>query len=525
MTTARPLGGEIADRHPAIETTRDAATSADARWAGDHPAPRAGVRARTGEAARDDLPGAASATGEVLPDSGADPLAMRMNDRSHRFERSGGAPLGRPRAAAEDPPAVSTEPLAVLRRGRRLPLWRPLAARPFCLLWAGEAASLLADQAFFVALTWLVLELAGPGGALGLVLAVAAVPGVVLLPLGGWLSDRFGPAPLMAIAAVGRAGLMAGLAALVLLDAAALWHLYLLGGALSAVDAVYYPASLAIVPTLVDEEGLEPANALVQGAEQISGMVGPALAAGAVATVGLGATFGALALAFAAAAAAFGGVARAAGRSPRRTDADPAPPPSGGSSLLAGFRYAWGDPLIRTLLVVLAALSVATSGPILVGGAVLAETRFGGAGAFGILLSAFGAGSLLGVVGAGAAGRARRRGRSLLVVTAALGLGLAALAVVPDLGLAAAVAAGMGVGSGYLGVVLTAWLQERVAPEVRGRVMGLVVFAAVALDPVSYALTGALVEADARGVFLGAGGLLGLVVLLGAASGTVRRFD
>lgn len=433
------------------------------------------------------------------------------------------APLGRLGEAVDDPPAVSIEPPAVLRRP---PLWRPLAARPFRLLWAGEAAALLADQACFVALTWLVLEVAGAGGKLGAVLAVAAVPGVVLLPLGGWLSDRFGPAPLLAVAGVGRAGLVAGLATLVLLDAAALWQLSLLGGALSALDALHYPASLSIVPTLVDEEELEPANALVQGAEQVSGMVGPALAAGAVAAVGLGATFGAIALAFAAAAAAFGALVRVADRVPRRERiGDPTPPSTGGASLLAGIRYAWADPLIRTLLVVLAALSVATSGPLLVGGAVLAETRFGGAGAFGSLLSAFGAGSLLGVVGAGAGGRAQRRGLSLLVVTAALGLGLAALAVVPDLGLAAAVAAGMGVGSGYLGVVLTAWLQEQVAPEVRGRVMSLVVFAAVALDPVSYALTGALVETDARGVFLGAGGLLGLVALLGAASGTVRRFD
>ena len=40
-------------------------------------------------------------------------------------------------------------------------------------------------------------------------------------------------------------------------------------------------------------------------------------------------------------------------------------------------------------------------GPLYVGGAVLAELRLGGAGAFGTLVAAAGVGSLIGIIGAG----------------------------------------------------------------------------------------------------------------------------
>ncbi len=78
---------------------------------------------------------------------------------------------------------------------------------------------MLADQAFLVALTWLVLEVAGPGAGLGAVLAVASLPGTVLTPLGGVLSDRFSPAVLMTAASAGRVLLLALLAGLILTDA------------------------------------------------------------------------------------------------------------------------------------------------------------------------------------------------------------------------------------------------------------------------------------------------------------------
>jgi MFS family permease len=137
---------------------------------------------------------------------------------------------------------------------------------------------MLADQAFLVALTWLVLRVTGSGAELGLVLAVASIPGTILTPAGGVLSDRYSPALIMIWTSAGRVLLLALLTFLIMADATRIWHVYVIAAGLSALDALYYPASMSIVPTLVDRARLNAANALSQAAEQVSSIFGPALA-------------------------------------------------------------------------------------------------------------------------------------------------------------------------------------------------------------------------------------------------------
>lgn len=81
----------------------------------------------------------------------------------------------------------------------------------------------------------------------------------------------------------------------------------------------------------------------------------------------------------------------------------------------------------------------------------------------------------------------------------------------------------MGVADGYLGVVLVAWLQQRTDPARLGRVMSVVVFVAVALDPVSYALAGVLLAVDAGLLLPLSGALTVAVALAGTATPALRR--
>ena len=424
---------------------------------------------------------------------------------------------------------------------------QPIRLSSFRRLFVGESIAVFADQMLLVALTLLALRIAGPGFALGSVLAVAAIPGALLMPVGGWVSDRFSPAEVLLLCGIGRALLASALASIVFLGVSSSWPLYALASTLGVLNALYYSASLSMVPAILKDKALLGAgNALVMGTQQVSEMAGPVLAASVVAPFGVGAVFGINALMFATAAILFGLVASGA-RRPTETSLrekapseassrhkqhelpDPERPSEASQGLVvgivAGIRYAWRDPLLRTMLFALALLSFSTSGPLRVGGAMLAQTRLGGAETFGILLSAFGAGSLIGLVVAGSLVRTGRRGVDLIVGTAALGLGLGTLGFVSSLFLATALILGMGVVAGYLGVVLMAWLQERTKPSLHGRMMSLMMFAAVAVDPLSYALMGVLSGLDLRIMFAAAGSLLATTALLGAASRTVRSFQ
>jgi Major Facilitator Superfamily len=387
---------------------------------------------------------------------------------------------------------------------------------------------MLADQAFLVALTWLVLRVTGSGAELGLVLAVASIPGTILTPAGGVLSDRHSPALIMISTSAGRVLLLALLTVLILADATKLWHVYVIAAGLSALDGLYYPASMSIVPTLVDRDRLSAANALTQGAEQVSSIFGPALAGTLLALLGLGASFGATAVLFLIATALFGAVTRAAKSSGSQAGDVPEVDNGQGGARIEfseGVRYVWRDGVIRSLLLILLCTNLAMMGPLYVGGAVLAESRLGGAGAFGTLVGAAGVGALIGVVGAGSVSRFRRRGLIELGLTGLLGIIVGAIAFVPNLAAAVTLAISIGATSSFLGVITISWLQERTEPALIGRVMSFAMFSAVALDPISFALAGILVGLNLTAMFLAAGALLLLTAVLGALSRTMREVD
>jgi MFS family permease len=416
----------------------------------------------------------------------------------------------------------------VLGRLLALRFWVPLKASAFRRLWAGAGLSMLADQAFLVALTWLVLRVTGSGAELGLVLAVASIPGTILTPAGEVLSDRYSPALIMIWTSAGRVLLLALLTFLIMADATRIWHVYVIAAGLSALDALYYPASMSIVPTLVDRARLNAANALSQAAEQVSSIFGPALAGTLLALLGLGASFGATAVLFLIATALFGAVARAAKSSgPQACDVPEEDKGQSGARIefSEGISYVWRDGVIRSLLLILLCTNLAMMGPLYVGGAVLAESRLGGAGAFATLVGAAGAGALIGVVGAGSVSRFRRRGLIELGLTGLLGIIVGAIAFVPNLVAAVALATSIGAISSFLGVITISWLQERAEPRLIGRVMSFAMFSAVALDPISFALAGVLVELDLTAMFLAAGTLLLLTAVLGALSHTMREVD
>jgi MFS family permease len=393
---------------------------------------------------------------------------------------------------------ITATPLAAPNEPARGPaLLQPLRLRDFRLVFAGESISLIGDQFHFVALAWLTLQLTGSGLALGTVLMAAAIPRAVFMLAGGALSDSLSPRSLMLVSNALRAVVVAVIAVLVLTGNAQLWQLYVLALIFGVVDAFFYPALNTIVPMLVSDRLLPPANALVQITQQLSGLIGPAIAGVVVVAVQTGPAFAIDALSFAVATAMLllvRGGRRAAGPDLRDGAADGA-----GEGLLgnigAGFAYVWRDPPVRSLLLLVAAFNFAFNGPLLVGLPYLADARFeSGAAAFGVMLSAYGAGALGGAVLAGSMSRVPHLGLVTLVTAAAMGVSLALVGNVPNFILAVGAIGAIGLGAGFINVRVIAWLQARAPEAMRGRVMSLLMLGAVGLAPVSLAISGAIID-------------------------------
>jgi MFS family permease len=400
-------------------------------------------------------------------------------------------------------------------------LLRPLRVRDFRLVFTGETVSVLGDQFHFVALAWLTLQLTGSGLALGSVLMVAAIPRLIFLLLGGALSDRWSPRNLMLYSNAIRAVLVGILAFLVLTGRAELWQLYVVGAIFGVVDALFYPAVSAIVPMLVDVATLPPANALLQGSQQFAGLIGPALAGVVVALVQTGPAFVVDAVSFAVAALALVFVVGGRRVAKPTSSEGSEKPPSILATIRAGIGYAWSDPAVRSLVLLTAAFNFAFTGPLSVGLPFMAQHSLGGGSAtFGILLSGFGAGALLGAVTAGSIRRVPRLGTTVLLIAIGLGVGLGLLGVAPNVIVAFGLLAAMGLGAGFINVHVISWLQGRTPEDMRGRVMSLVMIGSHGLAPVSYALAGLIVDVGPVPLMFGVAGAIVVVAsLAGFASG------
>jgi MFS family permease len=426
-------------------------------------------------------------------------------------------------ATTSEPSITPAASVTAVTTRSRFALIQPLRERDFRLVFSGEGVSLLGDQFHFVALAWLTLQLTGSGVALGTVLMATAIPRVIFMLVGGAMADRLSPRSLMLGSNALRTVVVGVIAALVLTGNAQLWQLYLLAFIFGVVDAFFHPALNTIVPMLVSERLLSPANALVQVMQQLSGLIGPAVAGLVVAAVNTGPAFAVDAVSFAVATLTMLMV-----RGGRRAPPSAAPqgaarqPPAGLlANIGSGLAYAWRDPAIRSLILLIAAFNFAFTGPLMVGLPYLADSRFeGGAAAFGFILSAYGAAALAGAVLAGSLRHVPRLGLITLLTAAAMGVGLTFLGNVPSVILAVAAMAAIGLGAGFINVRVVAWLQARTPEAMRGRVMSLVLLGAVGLAPISLAISGAIIDFGAVSLmFAVAGAIVVAAALAGLFAG------
>ncbi len=157
---------------------------------------------------------------------------------------------------------------------QRSPLHRPAFRR----LWVGLVISRLGDQFTIIALVWFVLQLTGSGIAIGLVVFCFQLPTIISSPLMGKLLDRYQPRTIMAIDNFGRACIIASIPLLYMLGALHLSMVYVLAlfsGILSPATEV---GCRIVIPRIVPDEELEKANSLSSISWDFATLIGPALA-------------------------------------------------------------------------------------------------------------------------------------------------------------------------------------------------------------------------------------------------------
>jgi len=415
-----------------------------------------------------------------------------------------------------------------LQRTRQFSLWQPVKVRDFRLLWLGQGISLFGDQFYLVALPWLTLQLTGSALALGTVLMVAGGARALFQLLGGALSDRFSPRALMLMSNIVRAIVTGAITAVVFAGVTKLWHLYLLSVVFGLVDAFFFPAYMSIVPRLVVTEYLAAGNALLRGTARFMALIGPATAGVIISTQSLGMAFAIDTATFVFAA---GCICLMKKHPPIGDESGPSVGTESAGrdglfrSIKEGLNYAWRHPFIRALLFFIAAIEFSFVGPSSVGLAALAKQRFaieGGATSLGWMMSAFGGGMLAGMLIAGSIKLKGRQGRLVIGVTFVFGLGLSVLGYSTQLVWACAVLVFIGLGGGLANIIILALVQAKTDKRMLGRVMGLMMFAMAVLEPLSFALSGAMADANLTLLFAAAGAIILATSILSLGNTALR---
>jgi hypothetical protein len=423
----------------------------------------------------------------------------------------------------------------------------PLGVRSFRLLAGGQFTSTIGDYCYAVALPWLVLSSRGSAILLGTILACYGVPRMVLIPVGGVLTDRVGPRTVMLMADAARCALVAGLAVLAARHTASLAALGPIAAGIGAGEGLFIPASFSLMPSLLDGERLAAGNAINTAAVQAGSLIGPAVGGALVAATHASTwAFGVDACSFAvsaltlaliprrpapgsATAAAIGdsGVDEAEGNVAGVGDgqagsgtggAQTGPATGGGTGVLALIRK---SRMLQVLLVVVIAANLAGGGMSDVALPSLAHARFG-AGGYGALLACFAAGAVIGTLAAARTGRLRTPAifAALVFLVEAV-----AIALTPYLGGEAGAAAMLfvsGATNGLGNVTFLTLLQKWAPPAMLGRVMAALMLCAFGSFPVSVAVSGVLVRHIGPTLFFPvAGGLVAVAILIGL---TQREF-
>ena len=168
-----------------------------------------------------------------------------------------------------------------------------------------------------------------------------------------------------------------------------LWQIFVLSLCFGLADAFSFPATQALIPSLVAAEQLPAANSAIMTSAQVSAMVAPVCAGIAIKTWGVASVFFFDAVSF-----LFLLVPLV--RLPEKHVSVPAAKKGILDAILEGLHYVASDPPLRALMILGAGLNLAFSGTITVGLAALAKSRLGSVAAYGTLLSALSLGGLLG---------------------------------------------------------------------------------------------------------------------------------
>ncbi len=365
-------------------------------------------------------------------------------------------------------------------------LLRALRSRNYRLFFAGQSISLVGTWMQQVAMSWLVYRLTGSPFLLGVVGFTSQVPSFLLAPVAGVLADRWNRRRLLICTQTLSMLQAAALAFFVLSESVQVWQIVFLSLFLGIVNAFDIPTRQSFVVEIVESRE-DLGNAIALNSSMVNGarLIGPSIAGLLVAAAGEGVCFILNGISYLAVIAALAAM---------RIEQRPTKPEHRHllHELREGVSYALGFGPIRSILLLVALVSLMGMPYTVLVPIFARDTLHGGAHTYGFLMAAAGAGALASTVYLASRRTILGLGRLIPLAAALFGLGLAAFAFSNVLLLSLLCLVCGGFGAMALVASSNTILQTIVEDDKRGRVMSLFVMAFIGMAPFGSLFAGAL---------------------------------
>lgn len=386
-------------------------------------------------------------------------------------------------------------------------LVRSLGSRNYRLYFFGQATSLIGTWMQQIAMRWLVYRLTKSELMLGVVGFVSDAPLFLLVPFAGVLADRLRRHHILAVTQVLAALQAAVLALLVFTGYVAVWHVVVLGGFLGVVGAFDITARQAFVVDMIEEREDLP-NAIALNSFIFNGalLIGPAVAGILIAVVGEGPCFALNSLSYLAVVGALFLM-----KIPEKKFVSS--PLNIKAAIIEGAAYTLRSVPIRTILMLVALVSlVAASYTLLM--PVFAEVILhGGPRVFGYLMSATGVGALGGAIILASRRDLSGLGEMIVVSGLLYGVGFFALSFSHSTPIALVIALVLGFSLMMQMASSNTIVQTIVDDQKRGRVLSLFVMARRGVESLGSLLFGAIANWVGTPATLMIGGTVCLVAV------------
>jgi MFS family permease len=350
----------------------------------------------------------------------------------------------------------------------------------------GQFISLIGTWLQIVAQGWLVLQLTSSAFLIGLVAALGTAPSLLFSLFGGVVVDRFSKKKILYFTQSSNMVLALLLGVLTLLGLATVPVIGTIAFLMGTVNALDAPARQALVPELVDKHQLASAIALNSGIFNAARVIGPGLAGLLIAWVGTGGAFIANGLSYIAVLIALTFVKIS--EQPASRSLHPV------AAIREGIAYSFAHPVIRMLLLLVAAVSIfgwsyTTIMPIIARGTFGLDAK-----GLGYLYSATGLGALLATYLVGV--HANKVPPLLFIVggNTLFGVSLVAFAFTTSYSLALVLLFLIGLGLLCQASMMNTMVQGMVLQEFRGRVMSIYILMFLGLAPIGNFEIGYLTE-------------------------------